>query len=543
MMPGGQKNNDDDDDSINMDEINNNKSIQRREHMNIRDVPVEILSVPTKKKDGNAILQCEASPTPASTAQLTGYGDYYQNVGVSPMPPTPNLATTAVSVSGLSHQTPSSQSSKDTLTLAALYHSSRRSRHESPSPLPATLIMGAHTTSLSSRPGFPPPPPLTSPSPQVSKATISNKGQAAHTARATAGFQQMGNASSSSIFHDSWNTSMSSLSRSFIQAPPLYNPTPSVNAQETHTSQGATAALAPPAASSDQSYLTPVVPPKPKLAMPSYEYTPNATMDRQLLDLANESSTNMLMEQLSNFSTRSRSEFEDRGGSFGVNFPPTKKQKGGNSSSDNDQTPGSCRSPASFDIQAHPSPDISPLDNGVGESIQCLLALSNAGPSKETQQRHPREGEEPEHDQEAARRKREQDIIRRKVQRLLLIRHATLCSVPLPPPGCDEDSRYICTVTSHCAEGKRLSEHIRHCKDTNCRYTRCLTTRDVLGHYRSCRDRRCEVCGPVRAMHVRDKKAESQKDGKRGESESSRHERKESVNSLETIDTAYGAPF
>ena len=95
-------------------------------------------------------------------------------------------------------------------------------------------------------------------------------------------------------------------------------------------------------------------------------------------------------------------------------------------------------------------------------------------------------------------------LIRRKIQRLLLIRHCTTCSIrsiPLPTTG------YFCPVTSHCAEGKALCAHIKTCKLDDCTYKKCLTTRQVLGHYMNCRDAECKICGQVRS---RDKRRRNQ---------------------------------
>ena len=95
--------------------------------------------------------------------------------------------------------------------------------------------------------------------------------------------------------------------------------------------------------------------------------------------------------------------------------------------------------------------------------------------------------------------------MRRKIQRLLLIRHCTQCSKPFSnsAPG------YFCPVTSHCAEGKALCAHIKTCKLDDCTYEKCLTSREVLGHYMKCKDLGCMVCGPVRS---RDKERNQKND-------------------------------
>lgn len=139
------------------------------------------------------------------------------------------------------------------------------------------------------------------------------------------------------------------------------------------------------------------------------------------------------------------------------------------------------------------------------------------------------------------RSEREQHMISRKIQRLLLIRHCSICTIPIPPPPhpplafpcpplsflpdicgtcIDSDTTKVpppsggvfaqqhlptnqvavCPVTSHCAEGKALCAHILSCKLKKCMYRGCLTTREVLGHHMRCRIKECEVCSPVRVL-------------------------------------------
>lgn len=131
----------------------------------------------------------------------------------------------------------------------------------------------------------------------------------------------------------------------------------------------------------------------------------------------------------------------------------------------------------------------------------------------------------------------EQRIFRRKVQRLLLIRHCSTCTIPPPslveipappfsspdPPGHnaisrlsrktskdkDQDRNVIplslttCPATSHCAEGKALCAHIRICTLSDCTYKKCLTSREVLTHFKNCRAVTCQICGPVRSLDQR----------------------------------------
>jgi hypothetical protein len=80
--------------------------------------------------------------------------------------------------------------------------------------------------------------------------------------------------------------------------------------------------------------------------------------------------------------------------------------------------------------------------------------------------------------------------IRHKQQRLLLLHHSAKC---LQEDGC-------CTVTTHCAEMKRLWKHMDNCKDNNCRVSHCFSSRAILSHYRKCNDPACPACGPVREI-------------------------------------------
>uniref|UniRef100_A0A6V0BSR0 histone acetyltransferase n=1 Tax=Pseudo-nitzschia australis TaxID=44445 RepID=A0A6V0BSR0_9STRA len=77
--------------------------------------------------------------------------------------------------------------------------------------------------------------------------------------------------------------------------------------------------------------------------------------------------------------------------------------------------------------------------------------------------------------------------VRHKQQRLLLLRHASRC-----------EHKSNCPVTPHCANMKKLWEHIAHCKDQYCNVAHCLSSRYVLSHYRRCKNEECPACGPVR---------------------------------------------
>ena len=77
-----------------------------------------------------------------------------------------------------------------------------------------------------------------------------------------------------------------------------------------------------------------------------------------------------------------------------------------------------------------------------------------------------------------------------KQQRLLLLRHASKCTVPTG----------TCNVTPHCAEMKLLWRHIANCKEPQCNIKHCMSSRYVLSHYRKCKDPYCDICGPVREI-------------------------------------------
>jgi hypothetical protein len=86
--------------------------------------------------------------------------------------------------------------------------------------------------------------------------------------------------------------------------------------------------------------------------------------------------------------------------------------------------------------------------------------------------------------------------IKNKRKRLLLLRHASRCTI--------DERQEVCSVTPHCAMMKRLLRHMREgCLDKNrCQVAHCASTRRILTHYRRCRDPECPVCARVR-RHVR----------------------------------------
>jgi E1A/CREB-binding protein len=83
-------------------------------------------------------------------------------------------------------------------------------------------------------------------------------------------------------------------------------------------------------------------------------------------------------------------------------------------------------------------------------------------------------------------------VLKQQQQRLLLLRHASKCP----------HSNGTCPVTPHCFAMKQLWKHIIGCcKEKECEFAHCISSRYVLKHYSSCKDRQlCPVCGPVREI-------------------------------------------
>jgi len=69
---------------------------------------------------------------------------------------------------------------------------------------------------------------------------------------------------------------------------------------------------------------------------------------------------------------------------------------------------------------------------------------------------------------------------------LLLLRHSSKCKTV--------DGQ--CTVTPYCDEMKKLWKHMSCCKDTECQVPHCLSSKNVLSHYRRCKGP-CSMCDPV----------------------------------------------
>jgi len=90
--------------------------------------------------------------------------------------------------------------------------------------------------------------------------------------------------------------------------------------------------------------------------------------------------------------------------------------------------------------------------------------------------------------------------LRQKQQRLLLLHHTATCQYV--------DGR--CPVSSHCADFKKLWEHMESCTDTKCQVSHCYSSRAILTHYAACKDQDCTVCGPVRDSVLKCKTEEAE---------------------------------
>ena len=80
-------------------------------------------------------------------------------------------------------------------------------------------------------------------------------------------------------------------------------------------------------------------------------------------------------------------------------------------------------------------------------------------------------------------------IIKQQQQRLLLLQHASKCTVQVGE---------TCPITPHCALFKTLWRHVLSCKDKECTTKHCASSRYALHHYSMCKQSDCQVCGPVR---------------------------------------------
>ncbi len=85
-----------------------------------------------------------------------------------------------------------------------------------------------------------------------------------------------------------------------------------------------------------------------------------------------------------------------------------------------------------------------------------------------------------------------------KQERLVYLHHSARCN--------DKN----CTVTPMCGELQRLWRHLPNCRDPACTVPHCLSSRQVLNHYKDCKYQvgkdYCQICQPLRNIIRREKK-------------------------------------
>jgi hypothetical protein len=79
-------------------------------------------------------------------------------------------------------------------------------------------------------------------------------------------------------------------------------------------------------------------------------------------------------------------------------------------------------------------------------------------------------------------------VIAQQQQRLVLLHHAKICASPLGQ----------CPDTPRCAKMKEVWMHIQNCREKECPFPHCTSSRNVLSHFHRCRCTTCLVCPPVR---------------------------------------------
>ena len=75
----------------------------------------------------------------------------------------------------------------------------------------------------------------------------------------------------------------------------------------------------------------------------------------------------------------------------------------------------------------------------------------------------------------------------KKKNQLFLLRHAFNCKAP---PG-------TCHQSRHCHSIKLLWRHISHCKEENCVFPHCTSSRIILTHFNKCIHETYPVRSPV----------------------------------------------
>lgn len=84
---------------------------------------------------------------------------------------------------------------------------------------------------------------------------------------------------------------------------------------------------------------------------------------------------------------------------------------------------------------------------------------------------------------------KETKLIQQQQQRLMILRHASKCKL-----GSSCNVRY-------CSQMVSLWNHMKKCRNKDCKTPHCLSSRMVLNHYRMCKRKgttaTCKVCGPL----------------------------------------------
>lgn len=402
---------------------------------------------------------------------------------------------------------PSSLQSSDTLTLAAMYHSSRRSSDNSSEKNNQQL--------LPSTQDLLPPPPIYS-------AIGKDHGQSLQSEQKNSAQPAL---VSTNTLNDSWNSLVnSSFLKSSNSAAMATNP-PIINIFQSQQRGRCTKKKQGNidwSTMNNYSMEEMEEPPCPNVPVPEGDGDSTSALD---------DSEYPHVRRRSDFKIDEDQEKSSSPGAYGCNpaelpAPPHKKKRRGGlrmsmDESSNDPTklqvptndtpaiPLPCSSDTAFDIYV---PNNAYQSSKMSSTFDDDINLSRSRRQEElspTPRRNSLRLEDLEDEQESI-EERQSELVRRKIQRLLLIRHCTKCSIrsiSLPPNVNAIDTGYFCPVTSRCAEGKALCAHIKTCKLANCTYKKCLTTREVLGHYINCKDRGCKICGPVR---TRDKRRRNQ---------------------------------
>ena len=90
---------------------------------------------------------------------------------------------------------------------------------------------------------------------------------------------------------------------------------------------------------------------------------------------------------------------------------------------------------------------------------------------------------------------------------LVFLRHCSKCKAP--PNQCQ-------TYKQNCTVAKQLWDHILQCHNSECKYPRCSSSRELLKHHQKCNAPDCLICVPVRQAINKQKVQQHQVRGTRG---------------------------